>query len=127
MTIRAEIGTTGDFYEFNITGDPARDIATAVELEHPCNDNHCDIRMAVENGFPYSAAYLLGGATECPLLEAVCGHYEFNLYGTFDAIPDWDSWVEFFRSNTKECPACGSYCELDAYSCDNCLHEFGSE
>lgn len=45
-------------------------LADALENEHPCHDNSCDIRAAMEHGFYLWAGHLLTGATECPETEA---------------------------------------------------------
>jgi hypothetical protein len=119
-TVTAEIGTTREYVTMHLSGDAKHDIAEAVEHEHYCNDNHCDIRHALEAGYPYSAAYLLSGATETPLLDAVCHAYGFDPASTYDKIPDWEDWTEYFRAESRPCP-CGSYIIGDnEYTCDNC-------
>jgi hypothetical protein len=132
-TIRAEIGTSGDFGEVTLTSDPHEAIGDAVELEHSCEDAACDISRALDDGFPLWSAYLLQGATECPLLDAVIGHYA----GT-EALPDWQEAAEAERvawlasdtwtKHAHECESCGAYTFGDDYwtpeRCENCLAVF---
>lgn len=120
--VKAEIGTTGNIERFELSRDAASDIAEAVSLEHSCDNPSCDIDAANEAGYPYSAAYLLAGATETPLLEAVCQAHGFNPSSTYDAIPDWAEWVAYFEANARECSSCGAF-GFDAADnqCGNCL------
>ena len=119
--VHAEIGTTGTFEDIEFdpgNEDSVRDaIAFAVEVEHPCSDSSCDIAMALEEGFPFAAAHLLSGATETPFLDAVMEAAGIN---QIDWPAGWDEWVKFFRENTWECEACGSYTKNDEESCYNC-------
>jgi hypothetical protein len=129
-SVIAEIGTSGTMERFTLTSHAGDDIARAVELEHPCTDTACDIRAALDNGYPYSAAYLLAGATETPLLDAVCHAHGFNPSATYDEIPDWLEWETWFRANSLEC-GCGSFSFRDEWSgypshCGNCGNEFPS-
>ena len=59
-------------------------IVNAVEKDHPCEDNSCDIAAALRAGFPLSAAHLLLGATDCPTVEKFL---EEN--GPISTIEDW--------------------------------------
>ena len=55
-----------DDFGFKRTGDPATDIASAIALDHPNSDDEatsCDICEALKEGFVFSAAHLLIGAT----------------------------------------------------------------
>jgi hypothetical protein len=115
-TVRAEVGTTGQFEEVELTEDAGHDIARAVELEHSCEDSHCDIRAALEAGYPFSAAHLLEGATETPLLDAVAAAHGIDLTET---PQDWNEWHAYFTENARPCQSCGSFV-FDSDTCDNC-------
>ena len=121
-TLLGEIGTTGTVERFAVSGDAAEDIGRAVELEHPCtDDSHCDIAAALRAGCPYSAAYLLTGATETPLLEAVCQFHGIDVQETPE---DWTDWKEFHAEYGRECQSCGSFNYADEFevtTCGNCL------
>ena len=123
----AEIGTTGTFERFQVTDSARNDIARAVELEHPCNDDaHCDIAAALRADCPYSAAYLLAGATETPLLDSVCQFHGFNPSSTEDP-EDWQDWKELHEEHGRECHSCGSFTYADEFEpvdCGNCLAVF---
>lgn len=126
-TLKAEIGTTGTFERFDVSGNAADDIGRAVELEHSCDNASCDIDAALSAGFPYSAAYLLAGATETPLLDSVCQFHGFNPSATYDAVPDWQEWVEYHEEHGRECQSCGAYSyaiDFEPDTCGNCLATF---
>src|SRR5688500_3012047 len=124
-TIRAEIGTTGNVESFQLTGDAGADIGRAVELEHSCHYNHCDIREANENDFSFTAAYLLTGAIETHLLDRVCQHYKFSPNAAYHDIPDWEAWLEHFYAHAWECESgCIGFPEYDGDTCDNCLSAY---
>lgn len=125
MTIvTAEVGTTGSNGTVTIGTGPDADkwaVMEAVALEHPCSDSSCDIATALDEGFPFTAAYLLLGATETPLLDAVLSALKLSLTDSAD-VPDWNEWIEFHRANGRECVACGSFeYDADADTCGNCL------
>jgi len=122
MRIKAEIGTSGRIKEFELTGNAADDVAYAVEEEHPCEDTtSCDIAMALENGFPFSAAFLLKSATETPFLDKVTQAYYEEFWG-IDGMPkDWDNWVDWYKENTWKCLGCGNHNHVDSDTCGNCL------
>lgn len=113
--------------ELEISGNPTRDFARAVEHHHPCDDQSCDIARALEDGYALWAAHLLLGATECPLVDAVSSYYYgggFNL----DAEAERER-VEWLKSSTwtehaYEC-GCGAInFGDDSYTpeqCSNCL------
>ena len=111
--------TIGDDYE--------ADVKAAVEREHPnCDSTACDISAALENGFPLVAAFLLGGATETPILDAVVKAHEEN--GTaagpnVGGFPDgWDDWCEWHKENGIQCESCNAYTFAEPGSqCGNCL------
>lgn len=121
-TITAEIGTSGTFETFELTGDAGHDIGRAVELEHPCDDDACDIATALAAGFPFVAAWLLVGATETPLLDEVLEHYDQDCR---DTPQDWDQWVAHHKQYARHCEACNGYTYGDDYytpeTCGNCL------
>ena len=120
--IKAEIGTSGDIRTFRLTGNAHIDVLDATHEEHPCDDPSCDIGVALDNGYGMSAAYLLIGATETPLLERVLDHYAVD----FSEFPDdWDEWVAHHKKYGRCCPSCNSYTYADDYweptECGNCL------
>lgn len=123
-TLLGEIGTTGTVERFEVSGNAADDIGRAVELEHPCSDDAaCDIAAALRAGCPYSAAHLLAGATETPLLDTVCEFYGFNP-SSDDNPEDWQEWVEFFKEYGRQCPSCHAFNFADEFepdTCGNCL------
>ena len=122
MQITAELGMSGKYVTFELSGDAAEDIAEAVRMEHDCNSPSCDIAMALAAGFPFSAAHLLLGATTTPLLDAVVKHYRAEVYAEGQHWPkDWDRWTDYFRANTWQCAKCGLYVHVDSETCDNCL------
>lgn len=122
--IRAEIGTSGTYGTVTLTSDPNEDLAEAVAWEHPCEDSSCDIREANQNGFGAVAAFLLEGATECPLVAAVADAHGFNL-SEVPHSPQWEQWMEHFRKYGRECHACGAFTFADdtwePERCENCL------
>jgi hypothetical protein len=128
-TLVAEIGTTGTVERFTLSGNAADDIGRAVELEHPCTDDtSCDIAAALRAGCPFSAAYLLSGATETPLLDSVCQFYGFNPFDMHGLAPeDWTDWKAFHEEHGRECHSCGSFTYGDDFEpeqCGNCLATF---
>jgi hypothetical protein len=122
--IEAEIGTTGEYATVELTASLAADVADAVRLEHPCggDDGACDIAYALENGFPLTAGYLLSGATETPLLDAVYAAHNANAHDAWTAplIDDAsvegdterseaDAWSAFAKDHGKLCDSCNGY------------------
>jgi hypothetical protein len=101
------------------------DLATAVETDHPCSDSGCDIRAALDAGFPDVAARLLTGATdELPALDAW-----FDAGGTLPPdlykCENWEAWYAYHKANGRKCEACESFNYPDAGSnvpgrCSNC-------
>ncbi len=121
--INAELGTSGEFVNFELTDDAEADVAAAVEKEHPGEDytECCDICAALKAGFPFSAAHLLLGATETPLLDAVTKHHHDAMYAEGESWPkDWDEWTKHFSENFRPCE-CGAYVDKECESCGNCL------
>jgi hypothetical protein len=112
VVIRAEIGTTGDTGEIEITGDHRADVSAAIREEHYCTDDaSCDIERARDDGYPLWAARLLQGATECPLLDAVIAHYRARgLDFDTEAELDRDAWLESdtWTRHAYRCSSCGS-------------------
>jgi len=100
-------------------------IARAVELDHDCDDNACDIAGALRAGFPIAAAHLLQVATECPHLEAfLAEHGEWPVKGGWPV--EFDEWAAWFKANTVKCESCGAYNFTDEstpYTCANCAHD----
>ena len=131
--VKVEDGEQGRGYpggeSIDIGSDYATDLAEAVEKEHPCCPfssayTACDISNALEQGFPFSAAHLLSGATETPLMERVVaahlwnGTGSYNPYGT-DTAPDWEAWSDWFDEHGVQCEACNAY-SFDSDHCGNC-------
>jgi hypothetical protein len=105
-----EDGTEGRGYGQTVllryTGDVDADLASAVEIEHPCQvstgarmsvpsrETTCDIAEAAEAGYARVSAYLLHGATETPVLDRVLEHYgiEPTRICPFDS-EEWQAWA----------------------------------
>lgn len=101
----------------------------AVESDHPCEDETaCDIAAALRAGFPFVAAHLLSGATECPAVDAV-----YNLFRIRweDGWPnEWEAWTEWFKEHTVQCPSCDTFNFTDVYYpdiCGNCHQDLPKE
>lgn len=129
-TVTAEVGTSGVFESIELTTNPGADIARAVALEHPCRDDSCDIARALEEDCPYASAYLLSGATETPLLDAVLAAH--GLAGLApDNCPDWDDWIAAHNAHGVRCDGCGSFTYGDDFYrpevCGNCLAPLPAE
>ena len=125
--INAEIGTSGEFVDFELTDDAAYDVSSAVRLEHQQRGecpNYCDICAAHEAGFVFSSAHLLLGATETPLLNDVVTHHYDAMYAGESWPVDWDAWTKHFLEFRRECPSCGSFVPREDMSCGNCLTTF---
>lgn len=121
-------------YAGSILGEPITrsfrtDIARAVDADHHCDDSSCDIREALESGYPYCAAHSLMSATdELPHVYKTIEAHVFNQtlpagFGTdlYDNT-DWPGWKEHFDANAVECESCGSY-NFDSETCGSCLAE----
>lgn len=133
-SITAEIGTSARMRKVAISGDHGADLARAVEHEHDCEEASCDIAAALAAGCPHTAAFLLGGATETPLLDAVDNAHGFNrtreAYGP-DRMPcDWAEWLEYHEQHGTECPHCGAFNYSGPWdehkysgSCGNCCKD----
>lgn len=109
--------------EFGIVRNATTDIAEALELEHSCDDNCCDISAAMERGHSGAAAFLICGATdELPYLSAVISAHTFN--GTMiNLLEAFDAWCASVDSTPAwQCPKCDAsiYCDDDD-TCSNCL------
>ena len=122
-TINAELGTSGKFVDFELTNDASFDVANAVEQEHNEDESSCcDICAAAKAGFPFSAAHLLLGATETPLLDAVTTYHRDAMYVGEQRWPkDWDAWTGYFQKHFRPCVKCGAYVDRECESCGNCL------
>jgi hypothetical protein len=121
--LKAEIGTTGEIRRLDLVGDARGDVWTAVLEEHRCDDSSCDIiGEALRAGYPMTAAWLLVGATETPLLGRVLDHYGVD---SREFPDDWEQWKEHFNEYGRKCEACGSFTFADDYwepeECGNCL------
>lgn len=120
--LRAEIGTTGIMETVSVS-TAFYDVAEAVEKEHSCDSNTCDIGYALHNGFPYVAAAMLSSATEAPLVDLVCQFHGIPIHGDYRKLEGWDDWYQWFKENAREC-SCGSYVlDTDSTHCDNCGKE----
>lgn len=120
-----------------VSRDFAEDIGEAVEADHTCDSSACDICAALEQGFPFVAAFLLSGATECPAIDAMVSAHRFNGTATdgFRCEPfnaqsgqgtaprGWREWCEWFGENARQCQACNGFdFEQEAEArCGNCL------
>ena len=122
-TITAELGSSGEFVDFELTDDAKEDVKKALDLEHMDGDfdGTCDICGARREGFVFAAAHLLLGATETPLLDTVVKHHREEMYAGEAWPVDWDDWTEHFQENYRECKECGAYVENEFVTCGNCL------
>jgi hypothetical protein len=75
--------------------------------------NYCDISAAIRAGFPFSAAHLLTGATECRATDALIRERGGLLKGGDGWPIDWPEWSEWFRAHTVKCPKCGAFVFTD--------------
>ncbi len=92
------------------------DLEDAVPVEHSC-EGCCDVRRALDAGFPLVASHLLSGAMEIPLIHAVERAHRFN--GTLgdddvDFESEWKKWLAFWDETEAEgrvwkCSACSSW------------------
>ena len=85
-----------------------------VEEAHPCEDYHCDIRAALDNGFGRVAAFLLYGALD-----------EAYAVPTMDFDSDeWQDWLDYVRTYGHRCHECGTINYGDnvwePQTCGNC-------
>ena len=123
----------------DIGKDFAADLARAVEADHPCTDDtSCDIAAALEQDFPFVAAFLLQSATETPCVDAtIAAHVHngtagnemlaepFNGHiGPGTAPRGWSEWCQWSRDNSVYCEHCGAYTYPDwrgrPEECGNC-------
>lgn len=101
-------------------------ILAALDLDHPChNMAGCDIARAAREGYVYTAAWLLSGATETPHLDACLAELGDDVAGRLHPWPeDFDGWKEFHESYGVKCLACEHYMYGDDYGaphvCGNC-------
>jgi hypothetical protein len=107
-TLIAEIGTSRVMERFEIGWSAGTDLARAVDLEHHCDDSACDIHAALSADCPYTAAALLEGATETPLLDAVAAYWGVFLDDLMGQ-PDWGEWLAHHADFGHECSSCGSF------------------
>jgi hypothetical protein len=121
----------GDDDLIEITGNFRDDIRTALAFEHgDCEDAGCDIAVARIEGFPLTAAYLLTGATETPVLDAVQRAYaDAGAIPEEDALTDFPAsertaWFAWHEANARTCPSCNSVTyalqEVEPEECANC-------
>jgi hypothetical protein len=96
------------------------ELATAVETDHGCTDlQGCDIARALHEGFTYTAAWLLIGATETPTVGAVLARYpDVKLYPLPSDFGEWGSWHDDHKVVCAEC----EHRNYDAWggTCTNC-------
>ena len=95
-------------------------LEAAVNSDHPCNSSSCDIELARDAGFTYTAAHLLSGATETPAVDAVIDSMGRNRFDRL-ANAEFDEWAEWYRTNTRACGSCGTHVHNDVATCGNCL------
>lgn len=115
----------------------ARDaIATAVDLEHYCDDASCDIAEAARHGYVLVAAERLRGATETYTLDAVLAFYWPIVRAEWGGIrhgaessAEWLDWLDHFDRYAFECD-CGAYTfgsdHWTPSTCGNCLADLFS-
>jgi hypothetical protein len=125
MRITSVVSENG-YHRFRISPNFRKDIAAAVQCEHPCDDSNCDIFAALKGGFPFVAAYLLASATETPIIASVFKAHEFN--GTADEVMEgrmpegWKEWCGYFVEISWKCEKCGTHnCDPESDKCGNCL------
>lgn len=106
---------------FTIVRSLRLDVAEAVEFEHDCDENSCDISAAMAHGYPLAAAHLLTGATdELHVLDAVLGAHTFNGDDVHAAmLADFDQWCENLPAHW-ECDCGAIIWEDDDTYCGNC-------
>ena len=100
---------------------------------HPCDNYACDIATMQGQGFIYSAARMLQGATECEGVDRVMHALIFNgeQVGThtYDT-PDWDDWKSYHDEHGVKCE-CGAFnYGNDTWRpsvCANCLAQLPAE
>lgn len=121
----------GDERELDLTGKFRYDIRAALDIDWPVSeDDHSDVAVAREEGFPLTAAFLLSGATETPALGAVQA-----AYADAEAIPEEDALIDFPASertawfawhdtNARTCPSCNGVTyvrqEVEPEQCASC-------
>jgi len=105
-------------------------LARALQSEHPCEDNACDIGAAIEHETPLWGAHILSGATETSqefdkeYLDAI--HTLGNM-GIYREALDIER-EELLKVPHRNCPKCRSLV-FDAedfrqpVTCSNCLRE----
>lgn len=127
------VNAAGETLQLSLTGDLRADVANAIDAEHgDCTDSACDIREAADAGFSLTAAHLLLGATEAPVLDAVLAEYlaanelppEENPYIGFSMSEEFD-WRTHHETYGFACDACGAYTYggvgYEPEHCGNCL------
>ncbi len=83
-----------------------------------CENEHCDICVAVDNGFNLLAARILDGATETPpKFTAKVGRYSHEEF--LEEIARFKEAIGWAK-----CPKCDAllYGEDGEQTCSNCLH-----
>jgi len=114
--------------DYRLTGHAGRDLAFAVLNDHYCDNRSCDIQVALNDAdCPFTAAYLLSGATECETVNLLWEAYRFNGKPINLSEPaDWDTWVAYHKTHGVECE-CGSFTYGDGFwmpsTCENCGHD----
>ena len=99
-------------------------LGKAIEKDHPCDDQACDIAYALESGFVATAAWLLTGATECSTVEAIAECLDLELRTLADE--ESEIWHDWHASHSVECDHCGSHnyaddvSDLSGAQCGNC-------
>lgn len=96
-----------------LTGRMLEDIGSALEAEHPCTDEGCEIRGAAAAGFTLEAVRMLTSATdELEVLSTVLELYREEL----EAVPAEEleleerQWLEHWAEHSAgPCPACNGW------------------
>ena len=94
-------------------------IALALVYDHGVNgelcDDYagCDIARSLRDGYPYTAAHRMVGATECPTLDAVIEAWGIDLYAANGWPTDHDAWCEHIHAFSFRCDACNGITYAD--------------
>ena len=92
-------------------------ITEAVYEDHPCDSGSCDIAIALFEGFVFSAADLLMGATTSPSVDRVRA---VDVHAFEEAVAEeFPAWEEWYAANTRECSACTTRVRK-GFDCENC-------
>jgi hypothetical protein len=95
------------------------ELVTAVETDHGCADlAGCDIARSLHEGFVFTAAWLLIGATETPTIGAVLARYPDVKLHPFPS--DFEEWKAWHDEHKVVCPHCEHIMYDAGGPCSNC-------